>query len=306
MKPDVEIMKRRSFRQRLAGVCSASFLLRKGRRLWELNSKEWNYPLSVWDKLWCGGYIILKDYSEGTFPPQFEDQALAYQNEINYNTFLPGADFAQTQKSHAIKPFWTPAACTKYMTDFNRIYALFQRHGVNPGQRLLELGCGPGWMAEMFALAGYSVLGTTISHHDVALANKKIEALRCKDLPSELSFLAQPMESVDEIPGCHEAFDAAYVYEALHHAFDWSKALQATGRTLKPGGWLLLASEPNRLHTCISYRVAKLSRTHEIGFSKNELFRELKGCGFSSVEVLRPRVDNWVTPLWILARKRTA
>jgi 2-polyprenyl-3-methyl-5-hydroxy-6-metoxy-1,4-benzoquinol methylase len=275
----------------------------KGSRLWEANSKQWDYPLTKWEKLWCGGYLILRDYADGIFPPQFEDQAKAYQNEIDYNAALPGYDLAEAQKSHAIKPFWNAAASRKYLGDFNRIFHLLQSHGVNPGCRLLELGCGSGWMAELLATAGYSTVGTTISPYDVVLADKKAEAFKCKGLGSELRFRVQPMESVDEMPDSRGAFDAAYVYEALHHAYDWRKALRATAGTLKEGGWLLLANEPNRLHTYISYRVAKLSHTHEMGFSKRELLHELSVAGFSNIEVLQPRCDDWLTQFWIMARR---
>jgi hypothetical protein len=108
---------------------------------------------------------------------------------------------------------------------------------------------------------------------------------------------------VDEIPGARGTFDCVFVYEALHHAFDWKQTLRASAAILKSGGWLLIAGEPNRMHTFISYRVATLSRTHEIGFSRSALVKELKASGFSEVKVLQPSFDNRVSPFWIMARK---
>lgn len=291
------------FLRRVAGAASSSFLLRRGRVLWEKNSKDWNYPLSKFDKLWCGAYLIAHDYAAEKFPPRFEDQAAAYQNEIDYHTSIPGLDLAKVQRSQITKPFWNAHSCGRFLRDFNQLFEALESHGVKPPQRLLELGCGSGWMAEMLAQAGYSVVGTTISRHDVEIANRKAEATRIKDPGTDLRFIEMPMESVDQIPGARSTIDAVFVYEALHHAFDWQKSLRASAAILKSGGWLLLASEPNRMHTLIAYRVAKLSRTHEIGFSRSALVNELKSCGFSRVEVLRPSFDNWVTPFWIMARK---
>jgi len=57
----------------LAGACASLFLLRKGKTLWEANSKNWSYRLSKMEKLWCGLYIILHDYAAGLFPPQYND-----------------------------------------------------------------------------------------------------------------------------------------------------------------------------------------------------------------------------------------
>jgi hypothetical protein len=52
-----------------AGVVAGSALLRHGKRLWLANEKNWSMPLSKWDKLWAGAYLILKGYSAGLFPP---------------------------------------------------------------------------------------------------------------------------------------------------------------------------------------------------------------------------------------------
>jgi SAM-dependent methyltransferase len=294
--------------QRFAGRLSSCFLFRRGQRLWEANAKKWDFPLSKWEKLLTGVYITLKDYGLGLFPPKFEDQALAYQNEIDFHVSLPGYSGAEVDKAEAAKPFWQAAPTTKYLKDFCRMHDVLERHGVRPGDRLLELGCGSGWMAEFLALAGYRVVGTSISPYDIALANQRAAALKCREIPGsvtfDVKFLTAPMESIDEVPECRSPFDAAYVYEALHHAFDWRKTLHATANTLKPGGWLLIASEPNRLHTLISYRVARLAKAHEIGFSRKELLRELRAAGFSTARVLAPKINNWVAHHWMIARKQ--
>ena len=293
----------RSLLRKLAGACSQSFLFRKGRQLWEHNSKNWNYPLSRWDKLWCGGYVILNDFAAGVFPPSFNDQAEAYRNEIEYSASVPGVTLAEVQRMHATKPFCNSATSEKHLGDFIYLLRVLERQGIHSGERLLELGCGSGWMAELLALSGYSVIGTTISHHDIELANKRVETMKHRAITSELRFIECPMETVDSLVELRDGFDAAFVYEALHHAFDWRKAVQATLATLKPGGLFIIANEPNRLHTFISYRAAKLSHTHEIGFSKGALVRELRAAGFGQVKVLRPRLDNWLSPIWIVARK---
>src|SRR5438067_131643 len=89
-----------NFLRRIAGLCASSFFFTKGRDLWLKNSKDWNYPLSKWDKLWCGSYIILRDFAAGIFPPKFENQAEAYKNEIEYNASIPGVDLLQVQLGH--------------------------------------------------------------------------------------------------------------------------------------------------------------------------------------------------------------
>ncbi|MDB6038496.1 MAG: hypothetical protein JWM99_2337 [Verrucomicrobiales bacterium] len=289
--------------RRLARTLSASPLMKRGRELWEQNALQWEMPLTKWDKLWCGGYIILKDYSDHIFPPKFEDQSKAYENEINYTKSLPGYSVEQARVACSTKPLWGAKNSTRYMAQFNQLYRMLESAGVRPPQKLLEMGCGCGWMAEFLATAGYSVVGTSISPIEINWAKEKVAALACKQAKGQLSFLAEPMESVDNIPGARGTFDAVYVYEALHHAYDWRKSLQASSKLLKKGGWLLLANEPNVLHTFISYRVSRLSKTHEIGFHRKELLQELKASGFDRIDVLAPKWNNWIRAFWIMAQK---
>jgi SAM-dependent methyltransferase len=288
--------------RRVAGLLADSFLMGRGRRLFERNCKEWNLEMSKFDKLLTGGFIILKDFSRGLFPPTFTDQAKTHQAEIDYYESTPGVTLDQNREAHMRKPFWGAAAFETFGSGFVRLQRAFARIGVNPRQRLLELGCGSGWTAEFLALTGYSVVGTSIAPHEIDLATTRAESYRLKGLPNELSFQRSPMETVDEVAELG-GFDAVYVYQALHHAFDWRQAVAAAHRCLKPGGWLVLADEPNVLHTFISYRVARIGHIHEIGFSRKELLAHLKLCGFRKIEVLAPRFDNRVTPHWIAAQK---
>src|SRR6266496_313823 len=158
-----------------AGWVSSSFLLSEGRELFELNSRKWTLTLSKWGKLMAGCYIILKDYSEGRFPPTFDDQSKAYQAEVDYNESLPGIGFAEHQQSHMRKPFWGPEVFRKYCRDFVRLLLVFEQLDLKPGCRLLELGCGVGWTAEFLAISGYSVVGTTIAPNDIKIAEKRAE-----------------------------------------------------------------------------------------------------------------------------------
>jgi hypothetical protein len=115
--------------------------------------------------------------------------------------------------------------------------------------------------------------------------------------------VAAPMESVAD--HVRHGFDVAFVYAAFHHAFDWRRTLNSVSSTLRPGGWFLICNEPNVLHTAISYRVAKLSNTHEVGFSRSELVRELRRSGFADVRIFQNHFHLWIREHWLAARKPT-
>lgn len=287
----------------LAGALADSPLLARGKRLFEQNQKNWLLPLSKWDKLLCGGYIILKDYAAGRFPPKSGDRLAAYEAEADYRTSLPGVTVAEVEAGEIRKPFWDSRMFGRYARHFERLLRCFEQVGVPPGSRLLELGCGGGWMAEFFALCGFSVVGTSLVRADIEVAQRRVAAVAAKGATSTLSFVVAPMETVDRFVPEAGSYDCVYVFEALHHAFDWRETLAAASRCLKPGGWFVLANEPNRLHTFTSYRVGRISNTHEIGLNRRELVRALHGCGFKNLRILQPRFDDFISAHWIAAQK---
>ena len=259
--------------------------------------------MTKWDKLLAGGYLILKDISTGRFPPQFEDQAKAYQAEIDFYLSTPGQNLKTNLEAHDRKPFWGSKGFADYSAKFVKLLRIFETIGLIPGHHLLEMGCGAGWMAEFLALSGYSVCGTSIMPMDITLANKRVAAWGSRELTNQLYFRVSPMESVDEVLREGETFDGVFVFEALHHAFDWRKSIKAAYRCLKASGWLVLANEPNLLHTFVSYRVARLSNTHEIGLSRRALTREMRQAGFQEIRVFAPKPNNMISEHWIAARK---
>ncbi len=293
----------RPLSRRLAGWLAGSALTAPGRRLMEANLRDYHLPLSKWGKLAAGGWLILRDHADGKFPPTFEDQRKAYQGEIEYFASIPGAARERMIADHVVKPFWDAHWFGKYAADLARLLRVFEQLGVPADARLLELGCGCGWMAEFLAIKGYDVTGTTIAPDDVAIGEKRVAALVARGLPPRLRFRVAPMETVDECVGDAGPFDVVFVFEALHHAFDWRKSIHSAARALKPGGWLVLANEPNLVHTFVSYRVGRLTNTHEIGMSGPALRAEMTAAGLAEHRIFQPSLDNRITAHWLAARR---
>jgi len=291
--------------QRIAACLAESALLRRGRSLWAENTRDWELSLSKVDKLRTGIYIILDDYSKGRFPPRFADQQAAYDAEIE-SRLVPGRTEESALKAELIKPFWNPQGIRMYLSHYMDTVDMLDACGVRPPSRLVELGCGCGWLAELLAIQGYTVLGTTLSPFDVDYAQNRIRSLEAKGINGNLRFAAVPMEGVHTVLGDNEPFDAAYVYEALHHAYDWKKSIDSAWACLKPGGWLMILQEPNLLHTFVAYRVGRLKNTHEIGFSRPQIVRHLRDSGFTEIRIMKHRINTPLSPIWIAARKDPA
>jgi cyclopropane fatty-acyl-phospholipid synthase-like methyltransferase len=175
--------------------------------------------------------------------------------------------------------------------------------GIRPPAKLLELGGGAGWTAEFLAQFGFDVVSSTLSPHDASITRKRAETLRAKGFGPMLEAVVAPMETIAESVKAQRPFDAVFVFEALHHAFDWRSTVASSYECLSPGGWLLICNEPNFLHTAVSYRVAVLTNTHEVGFRKSDLLQHLKKTGFRRVISTGKRPHLYFRPHWLLAQK---
>lgn len=105
---------------------------------------------------------------------------------------------------------------------------------LRPGERLLDVGCGPGLLAEMAAAAvgpQGEVFGVDLSPSMVALARQ-----RCALLPR----VAFEVADAIALPCDGERFDAVTCIQVLEYVADADRALAELKRVLRPGGRLLL------------------------------------------------------------------
>jgi ubiquinone/menaquinone biosynthesis C-methylase UbiE len=114
--------------------------------------------------------------------------------------------------------------------------AFLQRHGVLPGKRVLDGGCGAG--EYVVALRRLGVEARGIEYHSA-----KVAAARSRGVPDE--WVCQGDLARVTFPD--ESFDVVILNEVLEHVPDEQLVLQEAYRILVPGGTLLVLS-PNRLY----------------------------------------------------------
>jgi SAM-dependent methyltransferase len=105
--------------------------------------------------------------------------------------------------------------------------------------QVLDVGCGPGWMSEYLARCGYWVTGIDISPDMVRIAGERVEAIEGPigmELEPQAEFHAM---HVRELPW-RSRFDAAILYDTMHHFDDELETLRIIRSTLVPGGLLYL------------------------------------------------------------------
>lgn len=101
---------------------------------------------------------------------------------------------------------------------------LSEAAGIQAGSSVLEIGSGPGHVADMLAQAGAIVTGVDFSSKMVEVANSRYP---------EIAFAQADAE---ELPYDDALFDAVVANFVVHHLARPEKVFREVNRVLKPGG----------------------------------------------------------------------
>ena len=102
--------------------------------------------------------------------------------------------------------------------------------GVQPGQRLLEIGCGWGAVAETAAREGIDVVGLTLSTEQLAWARERVTRA---GVAQHADLRLQDYRDVPDGP--FDAIVSIEMFEAVGREY-WDAYFQTVHRQLKPGG----------------------------------------------------------------------
>jgi cyclopropane-fatty-acyl-phospholipid synthase len=154
--------------------------------------------------------------------------AQLHVSDADWHTYTPGIYLTDNEELE-------PAAGRK-------LEAAFEGLRLQPGQRLLEIGCGWGGMTRYSAKRGVRVTGITLSRRQKEYVDEKIAE---EKLPAEVFyqdfFTYQPAEK----------FDAISMMGVIEDLSDYRVVMRSLSRWLKPGGrvYLDFAAERRRFDT---------------------------------------------------------
>jgi SAM-dependent methyltransferase len=111
---------------------------------------------------------------------------------------------------------------------------LMEQAGIEPGQRVLDVGCGPGAYHAAMAAAGARVIATDLSPGMAAEARGGAQAAGLRVTALVADAQALPLRGA--------TFERVMANHMLYHVPDIELALREIRRVLKPGGRAVLAT----------------------------------------------------------------
>lgn len=110
--------------------------------------------------------------------------------------------------------------------------------GIAPlkGQRVLDVGCGGGILADAMARKGADVLG-------IDLAEKSLKVAQLHALEAGTSQITYRLVAAEALAAkMPDQFDVVTCMEMLEHVPDPASVVQACARLAKPGGWVFFST----------------------------------------------------------------
>ncbi len=112
------------------------------------------------------------------------------------------------------------------------------------GAKVLDFGCGTGWLSRVMATMGLDVVGTDVSDNALRLGR---EFIARDPLVSELKVEFRLFDGVT-LPLADQSVDRIVSFDAFHHVLDQEGTLREMARVLRPGG-IIAFHEPGPKHS---------------------------------------------------------
>src|SRR5262245_54659503 len=132
--------------------------------------------------------------------------------------------------------WWDPQGPMRPLHEMNPLrLAWIDKLAPLAGQRVVDIGCGGGILAEAMATAGARVLGIDLSEKPL-----KVAELHALESGAQVEYRRSSAEDLArEAPG---AFDIVTCLEMLEHVPDPASTVAACRALVRPGGWVFFST----------------------------------------------------------------
>lgn len=138
-----------------------------------------------------------------------------------------------------------------------------------------DLGAGEGTLSQLLAQRAKKVIAVDLSPKMVEYAQKIAHQNGLKNVEYRIGDIEEP--PIDD-----KTLDLAVLSQALHHAENPQKAIQAAFNTLKPGGRLIILDLVQHQFE----EARELYADRWLGFAESDLAKMLEKAGFKDLEIV--------------------
>jgi cyclopropane fatty-acyl-phospholipid synthase-like methyltransferase len=140
-----------------------------------------------------------------------------------------------------------------------RLREAFAVASVEPGMRVLDVGCGRGEIVRHCARLGAHAYGIDYAQVAVDLSQELLQSVN-GPVPGKMSIY---QADAKRLPFASGSFDRVLMFDVVEHLYPWEldAAMAEIKRTLRPGGMFVVHTAPNRWYDVYAYPVVRLIRT---------------------------------------------
>jgi ubiquinone/menaquinone biosynthesis C-methylase UbiE len=160
----------------------------------------------------------------------------------------------------------------------------FTKFPINPGDRVLDLGCGAGRHAFEAYRRGARVIAADLDLKELAGVGDMFGAMRLEGEAVPPAQAAAVAADATRLPFADGSFDAVIVAEILEHVPNDTAALAEVARVLRPGGVIAVtvpAWLPERICWALSTEYHEVPGGHVRIFTRAELTAKLTAAGLA-------------------------
>ncbi len=194
------------------------------------------------------------------------------------------AYFVREQEEASLfrRPFQDAEDAQSRLTSLSLV---LQHLALTPGARVLDFGCGTGWLSRCLATMGADMLAVDVSQRVLDLARRWLQR---DPLADELRVEFRRFDSV-RLPAEDVSVDRIVSFDAFHHVLDQEATLAEMARVLRPGG-IAVFHEPGPRHSATPDAQHEM-REHgviENDIDVHRIWRAAQGCGFADIRLSLP------------------
>jgi len=160
----------------------------------------------------------------------------------------------------------------------------FTKFQINPGDRVLDLGCGGGRHAFEAYRRGARVIAADLDLKELAPVNDMFRAMRAEGEARPPAQAAALTADATRLPFPDGSFDAVIAAEILEHVPNDAAAMKEIARVLRPGGTAAVtvpAWLPERICWALSSEYHEVPGGHVRIFTRAELAAKLAAAGLT-------------------------